>query len=320
MPTPETIELVVLDKETVAVDTVRLTLGRPDRGPLPPWEPGAHIDLHLGSDPALVRQYSLCSSPADPDRYEVAVLRDPASRGGSAHVVDRLGPGDVVPVSHPRNHFALVPARRYVFVAGGIGITPVLPMIAAVAATGADWSLLYGGRTRASMAFADELVEAWGDRVSIRPQDEHGLLDLDGLLAVPQPDTAIYCCGPAPLLDAVEVASAAWPPGTLHLERFAPVALPATTEDDGAFEVEFARTGVTLTVPADRSIMEVAEDAGVPIMYSCEEGTCGSCEVPVLAGEPDHRDFVLTPEEREASRSMMICVGRARSPRLVLDA
>lgn len=319
MPTPQTIELVLLDKETVAVDTVRLTLCRPDRGPLPPWEPGAHIDLHLGDRPALVRQYSLCSDPADPGHYQVAVLRDPESRGGSAHVVDRLGPGDVVPVSPPRNHFALVPSRRYIFVAGGIGITPVLPMIAAVAAAGAEWSLLYGGRTRASMAFADDLVEAWGDRVSVRPQDEHGLLDLERLLATPQPDTAIYCCGPAPLLDAVEAASAAWPPGALHLERFAPAAVPSDA-DDGPFEVEFAQTGVTLTVPADRSIMEVAEEAGVPVMYSCEEGTCGSCEVAVLAGVPDHRDFVLTAAEREASRSMMICVGRARSPRLVLDA
>lgn len=320
MPTPETLDLVVLQKEVIAEAVVRLTLGRPDGGALPAWEPGAHIDLHLGPDRSLVRQYSLCSSPDRCDRYEVAALREPESRGGSAYIADRLEPGDTVPVSAPRNNFPLVPSQRYRFVAGGIGITPILPMIAAVESTGADWSLLYGGRARGSMAFADELVERWGERVSVRPQDEYGLLDLTGLLASPTPGTAIYCCGPGPLLDAVQAASAPWPSGSLHIERFAPAEPTATGGEDEGFEVEFARSGVTLQVAADQSIMEAAEEAGIPIVYSCEEGTCGSCELAVLAGEPDHRDFVLNDAERAAGKTMMICVSRARSSKLVLNA
>lgn len=323
MLTPETLDLVVLDKQVVAKGVVRLTLGRADNGALPAWRPGAHIDLHLGQDPTLVRQYSLCSSPDDRDRYEVAVLREPESRGGSSYIADQLQPGDTVPGSAPRNHFTLVPSPRYVFVAGGIGITPILPMLAAADAAGADWDLLYGGRTRDSMAFADELLERWGARVSVRPQDEHGLLDLASLLDSPTPDTAIYCCGPAPLIDAVETACASWPSGALHTERFSAVggdSVESAGREDTEFEVEFARSAVTLSVPPDQSIMEVAEEAGIPIVYSCEEGTCGSCELTVLSGEPEHRDFVLTEDERQAGKTMMICVSRAKSARLTLDA
>lgn len=320
MSNSETLDLVVRDKATVAAGVVLLTLGHEDMRALPAWEPGAHIDLHVGKPATLIRQYSLCSAPANREHYQVAVLREPESRGGSSYVVERLSPGDVVPVSPPRNHFPLVPSRRYVFVAGGIGITPMLPMIAAAEAAGTDWTLLYGGRTQESMAFADELVEKYGSRVSVRPQDEHGLFDLTTLLASPEPDTRVYCCGPEPLLAAAGAACASWPPGTLHIERFAPVEGTFSAGEDTEFEVEFAQSGITLTVPAGQSIMEVAEEAGIPIVSSCEEGTCGSCELAVLAGVPDHRDFVLTDAERDACASMMICVSRARSPRLVLDA
>lgn len=319
MPNVDTLDLIVLGKEAVAVDVVRLTLGSPDAGILPDWQPGAHIDLYLGEDRALIRQYSLCSSPADRHHYEVAVLREPESRGGSSYVVDRLCPGDTVSVSLPRNHFVLVPSPRYVFVAGGIGVTPMLPMTEAAEAAGADWTLLYGGRTYESMAFARQLVEAWGPRVSVRPEAEHGLLDLAGLLGTPAPDTVIYCCGPGPLLDAVEASCATWPSGALHMERFAPAKGELVESENTEFEVEFVQSKVTLTISADRSIMEVADEAGIPIVYSCEEGTCGSCEVAVLSGKPDHRDFVLTDQERESGASMMICVSRARSARLVLD-
>lgn len=318
MPATDTVELVVLAKETVADGVVRLTLGCPDGGDLPPWQPGAHIDLHLG-EPPVVRQYSLCSTPTARDRYQVAVLREPDGRGGSRWVHDRLAPGDRVPVGAPRNNFALVEARRYVFVAGGIGITPMLPMIEAVRKAGVDWTLLYGGRTARSMAFTDELGAAGDQRVCLRPQDEHGLLDLAALLAEPTPDTAVYCCGPEPLLKAVEAHCAAWPAGTLHVERFS----PADGVLDGpttGFDVEFAQSGVTLAVPADRSIIQVADEAGIPVIYNCEECTCGVCETPVLDGEPDHRDSVLSEQERETGACMMICVSRARSARLVLDA
>ncbi|OZG26170.1 oxidoreductase [Williamsia sp. 1138] len=317
MPTPETFDLTLVKRETIAADIVQLTLARPDNGDLPSWEPGAHIDLHLGEQPTMIRQYSLCSSPADPTHYQVAVLREPQSRGGSTYVIDHLHPGDTVPISPPRNHFALVPSRRYVFVAGGIGITPIIPMIEAAAAADSDWNLLYGGRTRETMAFATELIQAWGPRVSVRPQDEFGLLDLQSLLASPAPNTAIYCCGPSPLLDAVEAATASWPAGTLHTERFAP-ATP-TTSAGTEFEVEFVQSGVTLPIPADRTILEVAEEAGLPVVYSCEEGTCGVCETKIICGEPDHRDSVLTGTEQQAGNSMMICISRARSSRLVLE-
>jgi ferredoxin-NADP reductase len=310
------LDLVLEKKETLADGVVQLTLRDPAGADLPAWEPGAHVDLVLSGD--LTRQYSLCGDPAERSVLQVAVLREPAGRGGSAHVHDVLAEGDTVRVRGPRNHFALVQAPRYLFLAGGIGITPILPMIAAAEAAGADWRLVYGGRTLASMAFRDRLEERYPDRVEVRPQDETGLLDLAALLGEPAADTAVYCCGPEPLLAAVEERCAAWPAGSLHLERFAPKA----GADDGpreAFEVELAQTGTTLTVPADRSILEVVEDAGVGILSSCREGTCGTCETGVLEGVPDHRDSVLTPDEQAANDAMMICVSRSCSARLVLD-
>ncbi|GAA4691072.1 PDR/VanB family oxidoreductase [Pseudonocardia yuanmonensis] len=314
--TLDTIDLVVRDKEAVADGVVLLTLGRAEGGGLPAWEPGAHIDLRLGE---VTRQYSLCSSPTATEHYQVAVLREPASRGGSSYVHDRLAPGDRLVASGPRNHFALVEAKRYVFIAGGIGITPILPMVEVAEQAGAEWTLLYGGRSASTMAFTQRLTRFGADRVRLHPQDQHGLLDLSELLAAPQPDTAVYCCGPEPLLKAVETHCASWAAGALHLERFAP-ADGATDGPTTSFDVEFAQSGVTLTIPANRSIVAVAEDAGVPVVYSCEEGTCGVCETPVLEGEPDHRDSVLTEQERRKKTCMMICVSRARTARLVLDA
>jgi ferredoxin len=189
-------------------------------------------------------------------------------------------------------------------------------MLAAVERAGADWRLVYGGRTRASMAFRERLCRDYGDRVSIRPQDETGLLDLAGLLAEPAEGTAVYCCGPEPLLAAVERHCASWPAGALHVERF--TARPDTGARD-SFEVELARTGRTVLVPADRSILEVVEDAGVPVLSSCREGTCGTCETDVLGGTPDHRDSLLTPDERATGETMMICVSRSCGGKLVLD-
>lgn len=303
-----TLELVVAEKEKIADGVVRLTLRAPDGHPLPAWEPGAHVDLRLPGD--VVRQYSLCGRPGDTSAYQVAVLREPGGRGGSAYVHDELVAGQRISVDGPRNHFTLVDAKRYVFIAGGIGITPILPMIERVAETGREWQLIYGGRTRTSMAFTADLSRHEG-RVSIHPQDEHGLLDLPEL----QPDTAVYCCGPEPLLTAMERHAAGWPEGTLRVERFTPVA------DDGArtaFEVELS-SGRVLEVPADRSILEVIEESGTAVLSSCQEGTCGTCETGVLGGTPDHRDSVLTAEERRAGDVMMICVSRSCSPRLVLD-
>lgn len=299
-------DALVESRLDAADDVVVLTLRAAGEEPLPRWEPGAHVDL---LSPVGPRQYSLCGSPAD-DTWRIAVLREPDGRGGSAWV-HSLAAGDPVTVRGPRNHFPLLDAPRYLFVAGGIGITPILTMIAAA---GTDWELVYGGRTRASMAFLDELDDP---RVTVRPQDETGLLDLS-ILDTPRPDTLVYCCGPEPMLDAVEKRCAAWPAGSLRVERF--TAKPLTEPVlDGAFEVELAATGRTVTVPPDRSILDVVEEAGVSVLSSCSEGTCGTCETPVLSGEIDHRDSVLTPEEQAVGDAMMICVSRARCPKLVLD-
>ncbi|RKS05202.1 ferredoxin-NADP reductase [Nocardiopsis sp. Huas11] len=301
-------------RETVADGVLRLTLTRADGGAFEPWEPGAHVDLVLGPD--LVRQYSLCGDPAERDVLRVAVLDAPEGRGGSRFVHERLTEGSTVRVRGPRNSFPFLPARRYVLVAGGIGITPLLPMIAAAHAAGADWRLVYGGRTRAAMAFGAELAREHGDRVSLHPQDEVGLLDLDALPADPGADTLVYCCGPEPLIAAVEERAAGWPAGTLRVERFAP---REAATGGGAFDVELVESGVTVRVPEDRSVLEAVEDAGVQVLSSCREGTCGTCETPVLDGVPDHRDSLLTDEERASGEMMMICVSRAHSPRLVLE-
>jgi ferredoxin-NADP reductase len=311
-------DLVVEQRHEAADGVVSLTLADPDGRELPAWTPGAHVDLLLGD--GLVRQYSLCSSPDDSGAWRIGVLRDPASRGGSELVHDELTEGSQVRVRGPRNHFPLVSAPRYQFIAGGIGITPILPMIAEAEAAGAQWNLVYGGRQRDSMAFTDELA-AHGDRITICPQDETGILDLESILGTPREDTLVYCCGPEPLLDAVEKACSSWPEGSLHVERFAP---KAVSDEDRAgaldtFDVVCQRSGITLQVPSDKTVLEVVEDAGIDVLSSCNEGVCGTCETAVVEGTPDHRDSLLTDAEKDASEVMMICVSRSRSEKLVLD-
>jgi ferredoxin-NADP reductase len=309
------LQVVVATREVVAEDVVALTIRRPDGGDLPAWAPGSHVDLVL--EEHLERQYSLCGDPAERDTWRIAVLREPESRGGSARVHDSLAAGDTVTVRGPRNHFALEPAERYVFVAGGIGITPILPMIAEADATGADWTLLYGGRRSSSMAFRDRLA-AHGERVRLWPQDTHGLLPLDEVLGTPAPGTLVYCCGPEPLLRAVEQSCARWPHGALHVERFAPKEVGEPVRA-GSFRVRCARSDIEVEVPPERSILEVLEEAGAPVPSSCREGTCGTCESAVLSGRPDHRDSLLTDDEQEAGEIMLICVSRSLDDELVLD-
>ncbi len=314
-PAHTTLPLVVEERVEVSEGVVALTLTSRDGADLPAWTPGAHVDLVLGDE--LVRQYSLSGDPADRSAYRVAVLREPAGRGGSERVHETLRPGARIEVRGPRNHFALESSPRYLFIAGGIGITPILPMIRAAEAAGAAWTLTYGGRTRSSMAFLDEL-EVHGDRMTVWPQDERGFIDLDGLLGTPRADTLIYVCGPTPLLDAVEERSITWPKGALHLERFAPKDLSAPVLDE-PFEVELVRSGKLLTVPTDRSVVDVLDEAGVTVLTSCGEGTCGTCETTVLDGLPDHRDSVLTEAEQARNDCMMVCVSRSCTARLVLD-
>ncbi|MFI6874213.1 PDR/VanB family oxidoreductase [Streptomyces sp. NPDC050400] len=300
----EPLELVVAERRAEADDVVSLILRRPDGAPLPGWEPGAHIDLVLGE--GLERQYSLCGG--DGRSWRIAVLREAAGRGGSARVHRELAPGSRVRARGPRNHFRLEPAPAYRFVAGGIGITPILPMLAAAG----EWSLFYGGRSRSSMAFTDEVTARHpAGRVHLC----EGPLDLAAQLAGLRPGELVYACGPESLLAAVEELV---PAAALRTERFTPTAA-APGGDDEAFEVELARSARTLTVPAGRSVLGALQDAGVEVLYSCTEGTCGTCETEVLAGEVDHRDSVLTAQERDSNDTMMVCVSRAKGGRLTLD-
>jgi ferredoxin-NADP reductase len=300
-------DLVVREVEPAAEGVVALSLAGED---LPDWTPGAHIDLILGD--GLVRQYSLCGRTSDPGCWRIAVLETPDSRGGS-RAVHRLAAGATVRVRGPRNHFPVVASRRYLFLAGGIGITPLLPMINEVSAAGADWELYYGGRTLESMAFTDELA-AFGDRVHLVPEDTHGRLGLNGILGTPRPDTLVYACGPEGMVAAVERHCVSWPPGSLHLERFT-----ADVDKTGEpFEVVLERSGRTLVVGPGRSIFETVRAAGVSVLGSCLEGICGTCETEVLDGEVDHRDSVLDEDERAANEVMMICVSRCRGSRLTL--
>jgi ferredoxin-NADP reductase len=309
-------DLVVREARQVADGVVAIILAAPDGAELPAWTPGAHVDFVLGDD--LIRQYSLCSSPSQPEVWRVGVLRVPDSRGGSERVHDVLAPGSIVRVRGPRNHFPLVASSRYLFIAGGIGITPLLPMIAEADAAGADWRLFYGGRERASMAFISELAQ-YGDRVIIVPQDEQGMLDLESVLGTPRQDTLVYCCGPEGLLAAVEKFCEKWPPGSLHLERFSAKPQEPSEAADSAFALVLQRSGLTLEVPPDKSVLTVIREAGVSVLASCLEGVCGTCETEVIDGDVDHRDSVLNEEEQASNEYMMVCVSRCRSPQLVLD-
>ncbi|MBB2914234.1 ferredoxin-NADP reductase [Streptosporangium becharense] len=306
------LDLRIATKTQVADGVVALTLEHPHGGRLPDWTPGAHIDLILPN--GLTRQYSLCGDRWDPHTYRIGVLRELDGRGGSAYVHDVLAEGDTVAIGGPRNNFPLAPSERYLFIAGGIGVTPLLPMIYQAELLDADWHLLYGGRTRASMAFTGELAR-YGERVTLAPQDECGLLDLPDRL--PQ-GTRVYCCGPAGLLEALERRAADWPAGSLRTERFVAKDLGTPARDE-PFEVELRRSGLSVTVAPGQSVLQAINDAGVGVLSSCRHGLCGTCETGVLEGEPDHRDALLDDAERAAGDCMFVCVSRSRSDRLVLD-
>jgi ferredoxin-NADP reductase len=314
------ITLRVRRRAEIAVNALLLELESASGEVLPEWPPGAHLDIHLPS--GLTRQYSLCGAREDRSTYVVVVLREPHGRGGSEEIFRELGVGTEFISSTPRDHFRLVDASEYVLIAGGIGITPIKAMVDELRARGARWRLHYGGRSREHMAFVDELVDLGGDNVSIVPQDVDGLLDVRAIIGNLSPEAAVYCCGPAPLLDAVLTACAeAGASERLHFERFVPPTDGAgfVTDGDTAFEVELRSSGVTLQVPADKTLLEVVQSVLPDVPFSCTEGYCGSCESVVLDGEPDHRGSLMTPEEHDEEGTMLICVGRSKSHRLVLD-
>ncbi len=317
VPAPSTTApLTVVDRILEADDVISLVLADPGGRPLPPWAPGAHVDVAIG--PGTIRQYSLCGDPADSTNWRIAVLREENSRGGSVYLHDEVRTGSTLEVGSPRNNFPLVDSRRYILIAGGIGITPLLPMITELDGRGADWKLFYGGRRRTSMAFLAGM-STHGDRVVVHPEQERGLLPLDAVLARPDEGTAVYCCGPEGLLSAVEAACGSWPSGALHVERFRPREPAGDAAADTAFDVLIASTGQKVRVAVNRSILEALERAGLDMPSSCREGTCGNCETRFVEGEVDHRDSVLSPQEQRTGDAMMICVSRARTDQLVLD-
>jgi ferredoxin-NADP reductase len=305
----------------VADGVVVLGLQRDDGGELTPWEAGSHLEINL-PECAVVRHYSLCGRRSDTGEYRIAILRDPDSRGGSAFIHEKVAPGDTIQVRGPRNNFVLESgSAAYTFIAGGIGITPIKPMVEELAAAGIPWKLHYGGRTRSSMAFVDELRALPHGQVQIIEQDTQGLLDIDGILADLEPETAVYCCGPEGLIAAVRDGCERHGIGPLHFERFAAPEADSALAAAGLdhFIVEMAASGAEVEVGHGQSILEAARavDPGLP--SSCEEGHCGTCETPVIDGIPVHRDSFLTPSEQASNETMMICVGGSYTPRLVLD-
>jgi ferredoxin-NADP reductase len=312
------LDLVVLSVEAVATDVVSLELVAPSATALPGWTPGAHIDLHLPS--GLVRSYSLHGDPRERGAYRIAVLNVPDGRGGSAEVHRIAVPGAAIRASAPRNAFALEQANHYLFLAGGIGVTPLLAMAREVSRRGEQWTFVYGGCSRDRMAFLDALSALPCGRLQVIPQDEAGLPDLAAAFAPLPAGAAAYCCGPSAMLDAALAAGEHTRPDVpVRLERFAAPPPSASPSEDGGFEVELARSGITLIVPPGVSVLDTVRAAIPGVMSSCEQGICSSCETAVLAGLPDHRDSVLTAKEHAANNYMMICVSRALTPRLVLD-
>jgi ferredoxin-NADP reductase len=313
------IELRVLGRETVADRVDAFTLGRPDGGVLPAWTPGAHIDLTLPG--GLIRQYSLCSDPADPHTWRVAVLHEPDGRGGSVAAHKHLQVGARVHADGPRDNFGFragsseaAETTDVLFIAGGIGITPILPMVREADATGNNWHLLYLGRARESMSFLGEL-EAFGDRVTVHPGQDRGRIDLpSAIAAIGLVTPQIFACGPQRMLEALTDCC---PSDSLHVERFTGNGTGAETTDT-AFVVETS-DGTEIAVGADETILAAMTRCGVPALNSCQEGICGTCETVVLGGVPLHRDEVLSDDERNSNETMMICVSRCVGERLVLE-
>lgn len=289
---------------------------------LPPVEAGAHVDVRLPQ--GLSRSYSLCNPPGEVHRYVIGVARDPASRGGSAYLHDQLRVGQILEVSGPRNNFALDPSAGHsVLIAGGIGVTPIFAMMQSLAACGRTWELHYAARSRRGGAFAQAIMSLAGkNSVSLHFDEEHGgrPLNIAPIVDAAPAGAHFYCCGPTPMIKAFEAATASLPGEQVHVEYFKAAEPPVEQPLSNRFEVMLARSGRVLQVDEGRSILDTLLDAGVEVAYSCMEGVCGSCEIAVIEGEPDHRDMVLSNAQKKAGKSILVCCSRAKSPRLVLDA
>lgn len=318
----ETLHVVLRHRELQAGQVLVLELADAAGQALPPFEAGAHIDLHLPG--GLLRPYSLCGDPREPGRYRLGVLRDPASRGGSVAVHEQLSEGQALTISRPRNHFPLqAGAAHSVLAGGGIGITPMIAMAWALHARGASFELHYCARSRSQCAFLDELAQApWADRVRLHFDDAEPAQRLQpaALLAGAVAGTHLYVCGPTGFMDWVmaEARSAGLAEAQIHREYFG-AAVPAHAVGDAPFELVAQRSGKTVTVAPGQSMAEALRTVGVRLNLSCEQGVCGTCACDVLDGEPDHRDAYFTDDEKAANDQVLVCCSRARSSRLVLD-
>ena len=311
--------VVVDEVRQVATDILHLRLKSPDGNAMPRWTPGSHIDLECGT-PDLSRQYSLCGDPADSSVLEIAVLKDPDSRGGSRWLHENLQRGDRLKIRGPRNHFRFDEStKKAIFIAGGIGITPVATMARRARELGIDYELHYSGRSRDTMAFLDELDQLHGARLHVYAKDEGQRNDFGQLLGQPQDGTQIYACGPVRMLEALEACCERWPEDALRVEHFQSTRGSLDPEKEHAFEVELKDSGLVVKVPADQTLLTALRSANIDIQSDCGEGLCGSCEVKVLSGKVDHRDVVLTRSEREANNKMMACCSRAAGMKLILE-
>ncbi|MDB5460711.1 MAG: hypothetical protein JWO72_2452 [Caulobacteraceae bacterium] len=313
--------VTVAAKWREAEDVFSFELADPQGRDLPPFTAGSHVDVEVA--PGLVRQYSLCNSPTRRDRYQIGVLREPVSRGGSTVMIDSVAIGDTLRISEPKNHFELEPSASHsLLIAGGIGVTPILCMAERLSNIGEPFEMHYGARSPARAAFRDRIAaSAFAGKVSYHFDDgpDAQKFDLDALLASPAPGAHLYVCGPGGLIEAVLKTAKAkgWPDARVHREFFAPVA--DTGAPGGAFQVKIASSGQVFDIPGDQPITAVLIENGVYIPTSCEEGVCGTCLTRVLEGEPDHRDVYQTPDEQARNDHMTLCCSRAKSAMLVLD-
>jgi vanillate O-demethylase ferredoxin subunit len=315
------IRVRVLRKAVEAEDICSFELAAEDGQPLPAFSAGSHVDVEVGD--GLTRQYSLCNDSAETHRYLIGVLREPASRGGSTAMHDRVQVGDVIAISAPKNHFALAhEAQSHLLLAGGIGITPILCMAERLAQTGADFTLHYCTRSTARTAFAARIrASAFAHKVAFHHDDGAAAqkLDIAALLAQPQAGTHVYVCGPKGFMDAVlgKARTNGWPEAQLHFEFFSADVQPR--DADEAFDVKLASSGRIVHIPKGMTVLNALADAGVIVPSSCEQGVCGTCITRVIEGEPDHRDMYFTPEEQAANAEFTPCCSRSKTPLLVLD-
>lgn len=310
----EEVRAVIRQLRWEADGVISVELTAVDGSPLPAWEPGAHIDITLPN--RVMRQYSLCGDPDRLDTYRIAVVRERASRGGSEYIHSFLRVGQQVTVSVPRNHFHLLDYPAYTFIAGGIGITPILAMLRHAERAGIPWRLFYTGKSLGQMSFVDELRK-FGDRVHFIPRDTSPRLSLPEVLANTAPGSSIYSCGPQSMVDELSLLSETSTDVDIRTERFTPS--DAKDYINAEHTLTLSRSNLTVHVPAEKTFLAALSEAGVKVPTSCATGICGTCEVRVLAGVPEHRDDVLSGPDRKRTDCMYVCVSRAKTESVVLD-